>query len=479
MRPELAGEYRSIVAGYKREGWGIYDDSPDLRRAIAMSDAYYGDMSSVAALFKKCGKDILIQNVSCAIDTRSPERVRFLDFCDSGDNLWFTSFDSNCLCRFDKGGRAAHLVEVLPTHEIYERFRSVCNVGGKLFLAPVFAQDIVTYDIARNQLEVVPIAPMSTFCSRPAVGSPKFVTTCQVGRHIFFIPLAYGALVRCDAETGAVDYFDDYIPELSDLAFSDDAYWFSNGIAVGESIYMPASCANAVVEFSAATCKSTVFPLGGGRVGYKHVCFDGTYFWLMHHSGDAVSIWSKGRGIVRTIPLPNVSPHNWLYRAGGAVMRVACRGDLSFEIIDPAEDYAVASIRPALPSSARSGLGELWPDNSAALCCRKEGDKLYVYSASFDHVYVCDMNGCVTDEFSTEMGPADIALLNSYHGGLIAELAESTENALYCTEDFFSLKLAFYIEYIARHSVNGANGAKSGGPACGGAILASLKRHTL
>lgn len=56
MRPQFANEYKKIVNDYVKSGWGIYDDSFDLNRAIVMSDAYYGDSSSVVQLFKKIGK---------------------------------------------------------------------------------------------------------------------------------------------------------------------------------------------------------------------------------------------------------------------------------------------------------------------------------------------------------------------------------------------------------------------------------------
>ena len=62
MRPELYEEYEKIVEDYCTEDWGIYDDSADLNRAIAISDAYYGDPSSVVELFKKVGKPVMIQN---------------------------------------------------------------------------------------------------------------------------------------------------------------------------------------------------------------------------------------------------------------------------------------------------------------------------------------------------------------------------------------------------------------------------------
>lgn len=63
MLPQLWFEYESIVRNYKKEGWGIFDDTADLYRAIAISDGYYGDHSSVVQLYQEIGKPIMIQNV--------------------------------------------------------------------------------------------------------------------------------------------------------------------------------------------------------------------------------------------------------------------------------------------------------------------------------------------------------------------------------------------------------------------------------
>ena len=62
MRPELYRKYREIVDGYRAAGFGIYDDSANMERAIAVSDAYYGDWSSIVWLYKQTGKPIMIQN---------------------------------------------------------------------------------------------------------------------------------------------------------------------------------------------------------------------------------------------------------------------------------------------------------------------------------------------------------------------------------------------------------------------------------
>lgn len=62
MNPEAAGRYRELVSEYREDKIGIYDTSPDLHRAVDISDAYYGSRSSVIELFKAEGKPVMIMN---------------------------------------------------------------------------------------------------------------------------------------------------------------------------------------------------------------------------------------------------------------------------------------------------------------------------------------------------------------------------------------------------------------------------------
>lgn len=67
MRPRLWQEYEEITEQYKQEGWGIYDDSAEIVRAIILSDAYYGDPSSVVQLYERTGKPLMIQNMEVGV----------------------------------------------------------------------------------------------------------------------------------------------------------------------------------------------------------------------------------------------------------------------------------------------------------------------------------------------------------------------------------------------------------------------------
>lgn len=69
MRPQLWEGYQEIRSRYIEEGWGIYDDSADMDRAVILSDAYYGDgSSSVMVLYKKTEKPLMMQSVDAILD---------------------------------------------------------------------------------------------------------------------------------------------------------------------------------------------------------------------------------------------------------------------------------------------------------------------------------------------------------------------------------------------------------------------------
>lgn len=62
-KPELLDTYVAIIGRFCEEGWGIYDDTPELERAIALCDAYYGDADGVAHKCETLGKPVMLQNI--------------------------------------------------------------------------------------------------------------------------------------------------------------------------------------------------------------------------------------------------------------------------------------------------------------------------------------------------------------------------------------------------------------------------------
>ncbi len=64
MTPWMRDAYMRRIQNFKEEGWGIYDETPDPNLAMALSDGYYGDRSSLLTIYRETGKPILLQDAN-------------------------------------------------------------------------------------------------------------------------------------------------------------------------------------------------------------------------------------------------------------------------------------------------------------------------------------------------------------------------------------------------------------------------------
>lgn len=82
MNPDAAEEYQKIVDCYQKEGWGIFDDTSDVNRSVSIADAYYGDWSSLAAMFQEAGKPVMIQDLD-HVSEREEYVYKYNDSCEN------------------------------------------------------------------------------------------------------------------------------------------------------------------------------------------------------------------------------------------------------------------------------------------------------------------------------------------------------------------------------------------------------------
>ncbi len=96
MLPELEEQYKEIRRQYQEKNVGILDESTDLNRAIAVSDAYYGDWSSVVQLVTVVGKPVLYENDNI-LEWHKDLFFNVVDFVCINQIVWFLSSTMNIL----------------------------------------------------------------------------------------------------------------------------------------------------------------------------------------------------------------------------------------------------------------------------------------------------------------------------------------------------------------------------------------------
>ncbi len=152
MRPKLWERYREILEGYRKQGWGIYDDTADMDRAVMLGDAYYGDASSIVPLCEKVGKPVMTQN--CQVMEKN-------DFCNFlyatmairvNNNIWFSSNIMNALFSMNLLTNGIDAVRFFPQEENKGfLFFSYAKYQNSIFFAPHSADTMWKYDIDADE----------------------------------------------------------------------------------------------------------------------------------------------------------------------------------------------------------------------------------------------------------------------------------------------------------------------------------------
>jgi hypothetical protein len=305
MRPQLLAEYESLIASYRRAGLGIYDDTPDLHRAVAWTDAYYGDWSSLVVMYGLTGKAMCIQNTYML--SQNHRGLAFESMCDGGEYFWFTSCDFNALFRMDKRTWEAEYMGSFPNERLgaLRLYGLIATYNGKLYFAPYYANEIAIYDIASREFEKIALAPVETD-RNASYGAEKFYSIKQCGKWIFFIPASYPALLRYDTENGALEYFSEWISPLNKHMAEADSHkiFFADAVIVENKIYAAAWNANAVVVFDTDAYDANIIIVGDKTCRYKSICFDGSVFWLLPRHENAVVMWDSVSSECKEYGLP-------------------------------------------------------------------------------------------------------------------------------------------------------------------------------
>ena len=285
MRPDLLREYQFIVMEYRGAGWGIYDDTPDLHRAIAWSDAYYGDWSSLVPMYQCLEKPILIQNVRAYSDN-----IVFESFCTAEDYIWFTARTFNALFRMDRNTWKPEYVGSFPSGQgvaprLYGTVLRICN---RLCFSPMSADNIAFYDIDSGEFTTIPVPKpgKSGYLYSKTSGSSKFIKAYRIDKRIYFIPNTYPGILVYNEADGEVCIIDDWVSTIDGLVFDMELGYF-RGCAFDverNCLILTCLCANAVVELDVSTNKTKVCVYGNEKTGYFDIqIINGAYWLLLSH----------------------------------------------------------------------------------------------------------------------------------------------------------------------------------------------------
>ncbi|MDR2594980.1 MAG: hypothetical protein LBC87_09460 [Fibromonadaceae bacterium] len=298
MRPWLEREYAEIVNEYKAGGYGIYDDTDDLNRAIALSDMYYGDKSSVMKLFEVARKPVVGQAFEMV-------QQRINGIYDDGNFVWFINC-FNILYRHNKQSKETECVGAIPAQNYWGYIGIEAN-NNKLYFAPYYKNNKISiFNASQKKIEQIDFKDDCKY-------DGNFNGIISFKNLIYYIPCDFPAIMKLNTDTKEIEYFSECIDELSKLQVFKLQLetWkyrkFFGFCVVGAEIALVIHRANAIVFFNMETENYEIKNIGEKSEQYYGICFDGQNYYIASCCDGYITRWNRQSNEILKIKIPSFS----------------------------------------------------------------------------------------------------------------------------------------------------------------------------
>ncbi len=279
MRPHLLREYEQLVEDYKREDFGIYDDTPELARAVACTDAYFGDLSSVVDLYRATGKGVFMpQQPEGNEQSLCASSIFFLTSLVYQNALYSALVHKNVVLKTDLNTLQTRYLDAVPGQNPFgiNLYHHCIVLDGKAVWVPFHSDTIAAYTFDSGAWELHPLCLEQKYM---LAGEGKFYNIVVYKGKWFLIPFTYRAIVCYYPQTGETEHCLDLSPLLPQ---EEDQRMFHQYAYLNEStILLPSVRSNKVLEFNLDTYAYKVHKLGPESRHFISICKYKDAFWLL------------------------------------------------------------------------------------------------------------------------------------------------------------------------------------------------------
>ncbi len=303
MRPYLLLEFNNLKKYFLENKIGVLDETPDISRAVAISDGYIGeDGSSVINLFGAAGKPIFILNnyITDVFTKAEKSRVHITDMLKQEDKIWLTTNRYNAFFCMDVSTKQVYyLGRVGEQPKWYGAYPFLAKAKNKLFLSPVIARRPAVYDLNTKTFELIGKEDMEESAQRGRIISH--------GNRIFYLPNIDDYIAEFNIETGAWKYHTECIQKLNEEVGKENAgtQGMIYGCAVcGKDMWITAVYTNRILRFDMEKGTYTLCSVGRKESGYSGIVAEGRCLWLTEVNSGSIVRWERHSGKVKTFCMP-------------------------------------------------------------------------------------------------------------------------------------------------------------------------------
>ncbi len=291
LRPYQKPIFDELKNDFLSNQIGIYDTTPDITAAIALSDAYIGDTgSSVPSLFGMAGKPLFL------LDNNITEKPKGEDwrgktiqgFYQNGNDRWMVTYGDKLFYSPDNSYHYQYCCD-LSNYSGGYYYSEVISIQGKNYVCPTNAQDILV--VSEKGVEKrIPLHPYieqkRAFCG--AISEKDY---------LFLIPDNYPAVVRYNTRNGEIRYFDENISVFQDIVNGEKRI---GGFCIHRDfLFLSSPSQNYVLAIHVVSGEQQVLGIqtestGGGM----RLLSDGEEIWRLPFVGSTVLRWDPYTGKV-------------------------------------------------------------------------------------------------------------------------------------------------------------------------------------
>jgi hypothetical protein len=262
MRPMIAEKWQRITGNYKNNNFGIYDENGDMHRAIALSDCYYGDGSSVVQLFDMLNKDVFGQEINNNqnIEILNEVYTNPLAFFKFKESIYEIDVNSNILKFGNKTFNFYREIQKPTKSNLYSEFSDIEIKNNDLWIFTRNGDRIAKLDFETDSLDFYQLELQEEYISQLDGNNRNFFQGLFYKNKVFFVPCAYRAIIAYDFDTGETEHCLDlrkHFPKEKMHTLFYGYEWLNEN-----TILMPSLYTNEIFEFCLETYDFKIHKLG-------------------------------------------------------------------------------------------------------------------------------------------------------------------------------------------------------------------------
>lgn len=275
--PEALSSYVKIIEWFKIYGNGIYDDSENLERAIAVSDAYMGDeQSSVSTLYQMTGKPMYYMDFD---SNKLFQKERFARcHCAEkiGNKIYMFSWEYNCIFTYDMDRKILSCNKGNDKIGGYTRWTCTKSITYKNFIyfIPVEGDDIIKLNTLTGEKKYMQLDKEGSWYD-PVIYK----------EHLYLFPVFYRSKIPCiNLNEDKIYYIDSlYEKQLGNWNGRKNTSLFIGGIVIEDCVWRSSRRMGPYMQkynFTEQTFEYIRIE-GLGETIVNASVYDGKYFWII------------------------------------------------------------------------------------------------------------------------------------------------------------------------------------------------------